>query len=124
MLISPLLISPLKLTRQCRSEALAQSEEIRGNDQGKIVVGSYASKKENHMKITTAVLASILAMSSSMALAQAGGGAGGGAAGGGAAAGAAGSAGSAGSASTGSTGSGTSTTGTNRGTAAGTSPTV
>ena len=68
------------------------------------------------MKITTAVLASILAMSSSMALAQAGGGAGGGAAGGGAAAGAAGSAGSAGSASTGSTGSGTSsTTGTNSG---------
>jgi hypothetical protein len=68
------------------------------------------------MKITTAVLASILAMSSSMALAQAGGGAGGGAAGGGAATGAAGSAGSTGSASTGSTGSGTSsTTGTNSG---------
>jgi hypothetical protein len=80
------------------------------------------------MKITTAVLASILAMSSTLALAQAGGGTGGGAAGGGAAAtGAAGSSGSASSATgTGTTGTngGNSTTGMNSGAAAGTSPTL
>jgi hypothetical protein len=81
------------------------------------------------MKITTAVLASILAMSSSMALAQAGGAAGGAAAGGGtggaAATGAAGSSGSA-SSSTATTGTngGSSTTGMNNGSATGTSPTL